>query len=151
MNNKTTPFNIFKIKELSYNFNKFDTADIQEFDAEKLYIGYGLGFSPSETKEVFVVNLKVIYEYKKNDLTKTEILSMESDFYFHIGELENLLIEHNLDFELPKSIMESIVGISVSTMRGMIAVKTAGNFINDYPLPVIDVNTLINDLLVKSV
>ena len=68
------------------------------------------------------------------------------EFRYRIGELPNILVEDGDKFQLPGGVMEAMVGTSLSTIRGMIAVKTAGNFLTDYPLPLIDAD----DIMVKG-
>jgi len=149
MSGKKTSFEILKIKELSYNYKTLETKDIESFNKENLYIGFKLAFEKA-TGNIFIVRITATYEYKKDDSINIEVLSIECEFRFEIGDLSEVLILHDTDFELPSSIMETMVGISVSTIRGMIAVKTAGTFLSDFPLPLIDATKILDRVKSKK-
>ena len=146
MATNVTTFEIVKIRELSYNFKTLDDRDIQEFDKKRFNISFGLKIDKGDAEDIFVLTLKIVYEYSKDDGNATELLSMECEFRYLVGNLKEFIFVDGSNIRLPTAVMEPAVGTAISTIRGMIAVRTAGNFLANYPLPLVDITRILDSL-----
>ena len=132
---------ILTIKEESYNFKNVESQLIEEFDTNKLFVGLGLSFGIDYIDEKVRVSPKIVYKYEF-DGYETEILNTSYSFEYSINSFKNNVTKGDGKFNMNPELMETIVGESVAAMRGIIAIKTLGSFINNYPLPIFDTSVL---------
>lgn len=83
---------------------------------------------------IIVIYLKFFYNYAGKN-----ILSYEAGFHFQIRKTENQLSETDLSNLFP-----TLFRIAHDTLRGMVAVRTLGTPLANYPVPLVDLNRIFN-------
>lgn len=97
--------------------------------------GYGVS---TENRQI-VVNLKFRF-FKK----ETPFISLEVECYFEINKKGwKLLEQEDGSIVLPKSLVSHLTVLTVGTTRGILHAKTEGTRYNEYILPTINVNEMM--------
>ncbi len=71
--------------------------------------------------------------------------TLKTDYIFKIENLEDFLIEGNT-LKIPDYFTIAMVGIALSTTRGIWFEKTAGTLLNKVMFPIVDPSKLIDDV-----
>jgi hypothetical protein len=134
---------ILKIKELtcSFDFDKLNTIDV-----DSLYVTFGLDVSRSEfDKDVLLFKSNATYLYNLSGVEKKNIFKIVSEIAFKIPNLGNVYLTHNeTEFELPEGLMNVLVGTCFSTLRGMIAIRTANTILEKFPMQITDMSSMLH-------
>jgi hypothetical protein len=134
---------LFRVEEVEFSYHRPDIDILKSFDQEQLNISIILDFAFNLEKQQFFVLCNIKYIYGNLNDGK-ELLNFTSENAFYIRPLKKVIkVLSDTSFDLPDAIMTPMVSVAVSTARGMIIAKTAGTFIGDYMLPMIDVNALL--------
>lgn len=115
------------------------------FNKESLKLGLSVNFSQSDKKNVLSLNISVKYEYPY-DNKPFELLRSSFTFQFRISNMSKVIISDNGNIDMPHHLATNLISISLSTIRGLIAAKTRGYFINNYYLPIIN-QTKLSDMI----
>ena len=146
MENTKYEIGIVKIKEESYNFKNLDPKLIEDFDSNNLLIGLKFKFDLGEIDDRFIISMNIKYTYKIHN-AEIEILNVICSFEFRISNFKSIYKELSPgELDIPDHLIEPLVGICISSMRGVIAVKTAGSFLADYPLPIFDATDIFKKI-----
>lgn len=141
---KSVNIRIKKIQEVSYKYKLLDKKEIESFNSNLLFVEVGEKFDYDIENDLFIVNLEVAYKYRQAENENIDLLSIESNFTFEIDDLKEIIGQTDGNsFQLPDVLLYSMFGVSLSAVRGMMAVKTAGNYLSDYPLPLFDPKELL--------
>lgn len=127
------PFRIIEIKTNSFFVQEINDEEIDSFDAKKLEFGIKPSFGFDENSNVIKVNFIISYNYNEK-----EILKIDVDTIFECAKVEGFDIKD-------KNLLAMLLGISFSTIRGIILNRTIGNFINNFYLPIINPTEIINE------
>ncbi len=78
----------------------------------------------------------------------TQIGQYSALFHYSVSDLENVLIKSGPNqFEIPQPLLTTLLGISASTLRGLMFEAFKGTFLHDAILPVIDIMALQPELM----
>lgn len=137
---------LIKVKIEEINFKEPEENFINNFNEDFLKISVGFKFFHNLDKEILSVSLHILYDYQKeeNDL-KISLLDYKGTFDFHIKNLNNILKIEKDGTNFPDVILETVLGISISSGRGIIIAKTAGSFVNKFYLPILDARELLKN------
>lgn len=139
-----------RIQEISINevcLTQPEKQIIDTFDRSKLDITFNLGLSPDIENEIFSIATTITYKYKKNKNQSVEMLKLSSTFNFQIKNAGAIIKKHKEGFEIPDDLAEDLVGIVISTSRGIILEKSSGTFINKLILPMVGPRELLKGFL----
>lgn len=141
---------IKKIKEESYTFKNLDPKQIEDFDANLLSVMFNMRFEINEKENQFIIFPRIIYKYRLDNID-VELLNVVCLFEYYISNLENIYkkLQDN-KFFMPDEIMQFIVDATIHSMRGVIAVKTGGNFLTNYPLPLHSTDAFTKELVTEK-
>lgn len=141
---------ITKIKELEYSYQE-PTVDLQKkFNKDLMRIGVKLHFDPREKEEIFGVVVTIVYEYKQSQQL-LQIMKFRNLTEFHILNLSKVLKRlSDGKFHMPDNLMGTLVGVAIANARGMIAGKTAGSFIGQFHLPIINPTELLKNYTIAT-
>ena len=127
-----------KVLETGYFFDSALLSSFINLDLLKINIEFGFKIDVDISTNLFILHVLVRYQYpKENELEK--ILELTSSNYFEIENLDNLIEMSNDEGIKDKAnILPTLLGFSISTLRGILVVKTAGTVLADYPLPIVN-------------
>ena len=133
-----------KMKLLSVDEVRFmmssDMID-ENTNSESIQIGFSNSVEPDVENETFSMVFGVRYVVKEN-------VCLESVYRFTFSVV-NLAqyISFNKDKSITiKDLMPHFLSVAVGTMRGILVVKTAGTSLARFPLPIININLLKDNL-----
>lgn len=135
-----------KVKTEEITFKEPDEEFITSFDERCLQVGIGVKFSPSKEKSTLTIHLHFFYEYDRGTEPPIKLLSYQGAFTYIIDDFnENVTIQDHA-VHVTDHILTTLLGISISTARGVIIAKTAGSFINKYYLPIFDPQEILKGI-----
>lgn len=79
-------------------------------------------------------------------LVRRELLNYAFETVFDIAGLETLVELDGDEVLLPRDLLVTVLNISIGAMRGAIAVRTAGTFLANYPLPLFDLRSIVGNI-----
>lgn len=113
-----------------------DLADVINDNNLKFNIGYSL--LPYQNNNSIVVEIAVKYLFNER-----ELLFLIASLTFKFSEF-NEIFEIKDDQILEKvTIIPTMINVAIGTLRGIAASKTSGTFLRNFPLPLIDPNSLL--------
>ncbi len=78
----------------------------------------------------------------------TQVGQYSALFHYAVSDLENVLIKNGQNpSEIPQPLLNALLGISASTLRGMMFEAFKGTFLHDAILPVVDIMALQPELM----
>lgn len=118
------------VKEPNEKFKK-------NFNKDSLQLVININFSTPEKENNLILNIAVKYEYPHEE-EKIELLRSAFNFQFEISHLDKIITFDEDKIDIPDGLAMNLVSVSLSTIRGLIAAKTRGYFINKYYFPIIN-------------
>jgi len=128
------PFKIVDLKTNSFSEQNLSDEDIQNFNPDILEFNIQPGFGFNKELNLIKVNFLISYIYKEE-----EILKIDVDTVFEFVKHDDLDLEN-------RTILATVLGVSFSTIRGIILNRTIGSFMNKIYLPIINPSEIIKDL-----
>ena len=119
------------------NFERVDSASIPE---EKLKFQYKIDTVIQMSKDTILVIPSIRYSYEGN-----ELLVADAIFTYSVLNLDSAIAvdKENQRINVKADIFPSLVGAAYSTLRGIVYARTSGTPLAKYPLPMIEVKTLV--------
>lgn len=120
--------------------SKIDDFAFESLDESKLEFHYKLDTVVKISKNTISVIPGIRYSYEKHAL-----LEVSATFNYFISNLESVVSvdEENHRINVKADIFPSIVGSSYASLRGLVYARAATTFLAKYPLPMIEVKTLV--------
>ena len=106
-----------------------------------IQIGFSTQIQPDVQNDIFVLIFTTRYE-----LNGEVVLESVDRFVFKVKDLAQFVIFNDSQSIVVNHIMPHFLSVAVGTMRGILVVKCAGTNFSKYPLPLIDVNQLNDNL-----
>lgn len=135
-----------KVKTEEVTFKEPDDSFISSFNEEYINVGMGVNFSHDIAKESFTVHLNFFYDYSEDESNALKLLDYKGFFEFKISNLQENIVINDKGFKLSDNVLATLIEISISSARGIIIAKTAGSFINQFYLPILDPKDIIEDI-----
>lgn len=116
---------------------------LNNFDANKLKIIINLDFSFNIEQNSFQVILPIAYTYNYNgtDVSLIELV-FASDFV--ISDIKQVMDVNDNSFNIQHEFLYTLVNLAYTSARGVLYEKTRGSALNQFLLPLIDVNSIIS-------
>lgn len=128
---------LIQVEEKSF---KYDLSEVllTTFDENNLKINIGYKLLPDLNANIIAVEITAKYLYSDSELIEyTSSLTFKSPNLSDIIEItDNKIIEKTV-------IIPTLLNVAIGTLRGMLAIKTTGTILKDFPLPLIDPNSLL--------
>ena len=149
---KNINFAIISIKELEFHY-KDPTESISDFnpDKNKLEAKINVNYRWNIEKNLFGVVIDLFYVMKDKKKTNKELLKLTFITEFFIENLKEIfIVRSNTDFDINERFESTLVGLAISTGRGILVEKTSGTVFNGLIFPVINPMDLILTKKFKS-
>ncbi|MCB0517311.1 MAG: hypothetical protein H6577_27010 [Lewinellaceae bacterium] len=139
-------YRIIDIQELEL-FIPMVLAEIaDDFEEEKLGYGFTFDYSWNLKSDTFSVIVEVLYVYDQEKMNEI-LLKFLGLVEYEIQDLKQFLDLTNNEVKLPEEFLAILTGIAISTMRGMIALRTVGKFQGDFYIPILNPGDVVRDYL----
>lgn len=139
---------IKNIRELRWEFCDVLYLENMDFDVKKFMSDINFDFEVDSDEGLIEIFFHTRYglQLKEND-EKVQILHSDIELEFHIEDFnENF---ENIEEENKRKIISILLGITISTARGIIHSNTKGHLINKLILPIINPIKLLEKKLDK--
>lgn len=99
-------------------------------------------------EEKILLRLEASYSYMRS-MVRRPLLLHTVEVEFEIPEMAQVSVPvtNGEKISLPPSLMNMMIGVGVGALRGMIAQRTAGTPLEDRPLPLINISSLVSRLI----
>lgn len=127
---KKFSFRLIRCRELS-----FESASVpgKTIPADAVSFQYGFRVMPFEKKGVSFTVTGIIL------VDRAQVFKLVAEFVFEISPMEGVIeVMPDGGLQDHANIVPNLFGIAYSTLRGMLAIRTAGTPLEKYPLPIID-------------
>lgn len=136
---KNIPMKLLSVDEIRFMMSS-DAID-EKTDADSIQIGFSNGVEPDSENDMFNMVFGIRYVIGDSVILESvyrfSFAVVNLAQYITINEDKSITITH---------LMPHFLSVAVGTMRGILVVKTAGTAFARYPLPIIDVNKLNENL-----
>lgn len=136
-------------KEISISF-KLETVSVLSFSVRnevqiknEKNIVFEIGVANKTNTLKSIVEIIILVKVYSDNSKKNEIGELRTLNTYKVKDLKKLIKSENNKIELPKVLLASIIGISVSTARGILIAKSAGTILSKAVIPVINPTELI--------
>lgn len=138
-------FGISKISILDYCIES-SKINIDPSETIKFTFNFELGFGINREKETlnFLLNIKAIPQ-SQGDIV---VGFLKTEMQFFIKNIEKFLLSDEPKIDLPDMFMATLVGLVISTSRGIWASKVMGTKLESIIMPLVDPNELLKNLKV---
>lgn len=92
------------------------------------------------------IELEARYTSVRN-LLRRELLAFTSATTFAIHGLDAVSDFSDNELLIPEHLAASLMGIALGGLRGMIALRTADTFLANFPLPIVNLRSLVSNML----
>lgn len=145
MEKLTMQFRLLKIREISYTYDFAPLTD-DTVQAGHIEVGMDVALNPDLTHNRLGLTTGVRYHSEPGEVRK-ELLNYRISSVFEVVDLESYIISReNEMIVIRPELVTMLLGIAVGAIRGMLVLKTAGTFFDNFPLPVISIKPLLETL-----
>jgi len=140
---KSIQFKIVNIKKLSYFENNPSQIGIKEKKIKNSNVDYGANIHIDNKSGTVSIQTMAKFYLEKEE-KKYNLLGIETKHIFKIRNFSNVIhsTKENV-YEIPDEIMQTFMNISISGMRGMIAILNTRSEYNQLYLPIINSVSLL--------
>jgi len=141
---------LLKIEQTCFFLNTSPLTHTQDFNSDNLQIEFEFKIDTDISNDLFCIEIIARYIYKTNN-EQVKVLEMGSNNQFKVFDLINLIdILPNDKITDKAGFLPTLISISISSLRGMLVIKTLGTVLADYPIPIVDPVSLIQNALVPK-
>ena len=145
-----------KLESINYRINDIQELElfvpmvlaeiVDNFEEDKLSYGFTFDYSWNLKSDTFSVIIEVLCVYDQEG-TNEILLRFVGLVEYEIQNLKQFLDLTNNEVKLPEYFLAILTGIAISTMRGMIALRTIGKFQGDFYIPILNPGEVVRDYL----
>ncbi len=119
--------------------------NIRHYDGRPVKVSLNINVDPDETNKTvtMVVGVSYITTYR---LMQERLLQYTVAAVFEFDNCEGHVSVGGNSCMVNTSTMVMMLGVTIGSLRGMLALRTAGTFLKNYPLPIINISELISRL-----
>lgn len=139
---KSVGYRIVRCKELSFESKIVSNGKVP---GNAVSYQFGCQMHPGpDNRLAFVLSVVTLIE-------GIQAFKLESETVFEISPFDTA-ISVDADGQLVDyvGIIPTLFGLSFSTMRGMVAIRTAGTVLENYPIPIIDAVSAVKNMMTKK-
>lgn len=122
----------------------FNRRALAHYRGTPVKVNLTVKFIPAPGRGVITVMVGVIYTTPV-DMIVERLLRYVVAAEFEIGNFDNVIEADAASGRLtvPRRLMTMMLGVTIGSLRGMLALRTQLTFLRDYPLPVINISELV--------
>ena len=132
-------------KSLTY-INRWE---IMRYTGTDIHVDLTAKFSMNRSSSIATVELGAHYSALRLQVMR-RLLDYTVRVKFEIFNLSGLVDIEYGDMLVPPGLLRMMLGVSLGALRGMIAVYTAHTFLANFPLPLYDLNEIINSMTLNA-
>lgn len=144
MNNVTMEVRLVRIKESSFNLQA-DHKTEKILQVKDLQVGININTIPFLLNNQIKLRITIDYHYIDNTIL-VEPLFYSMEIWFDVKDLANFVEEKRENVLIKHELLSMLLGVSIGTIRGMMAHRCKNTVFENYPLPIINVTHLMANL-----
>jgi hypothetical protein len=142
---KEVQVKLLKVIELSFSCTDI-VNDLDNNIIEKdLHIEIGFNFQIKKDVNEFIIKTLILYLFKKD-----EILKYENQTFFSVLNIDQVVTSDNDKINIKDEFLLSLLSVAIGTTRGMMIKNTMGKKINEFPLPILNSEELLDKIKEKK-
>ena len=112
---------------------------------KKINLGFSFEFKWQEQSDFIEVISTILYLYEDTKTKKLQdLIRFKTTFKFEIKDLNEIISIEKGKINVPKYVSSILIENAVSTTRGMLFYKTAGTYMNRYPIPLFNTSSFLD-------
>ncbi len=134
-----------KITNLYLKLIDLPQSEISKISADSIHVLVNPSLELDTTQSLFIITVSLKYEIPQSDpqLENLILLEFKTALSFYVKDISSYISATENTLHVPEPVMQDLIGISISTIRGILHMSTAGHFLHAYPLPLLDVDHLL--------
>jgi hypothetical protein len=140
---------LLKVQETGFFMDSVLLSTIEENKPDLFNIEFGLQLEPKVSLNILNLHLIVRYILTANSQSE-KVVELQTSNSFEIIDLEKLMSISDSEITDNNSIIPTILGVALGTLRGILVVKTAGTILADFPLPIVNPTELCSSMYAKK-
>lgn len=145
MNRHDIDIRLITLRELSPLCN-IHHWEMMRYDGSPVEVNLTTSFKKIEGANVVVLRLGVNYTTMRAQIIR-KLFDYVIEAEFEIVEQDSDTSFSDGDVVVPTDILALMLSIGIGGLRGMIALRTQNTFLHHYPLPVYNLDTLIENII----
>lgn len=142
-------YRISDIRELELSIPLLSEELIENFEEDNLDFGFNIDYVWNLEQDLFSVVIEVNYVYDRESLNEN-MLKYTGEIEFKVEELNKFIDTEKPKILLPQNFLGALTGITISTIRGMIAMRTFGKFQGDFYIPILNPMQVVQGYLAEN-
>lgn len=123
-------FKLARIKDIYFSLMEYE----DEISEDKLRIGGSFKEFIKLEDEIVGLYISTTYSLKAKNEENTLLLRSDILFFYDVRDLNESEEDKNLFRE---KLLPALISISISTLRGILHMKTLGHKLNEFPIPLL--------------
>lgn len=144
MNNITIEIQLVRIKENRFKLLT-DSQTEKILRTKGLQVGININTTPFLSENQIKLSVTINYHYINNSILVTP-LHYTMDIWFNVNNLDEFIEDKGNSILIKHELLSMLLGVSIGTIGGMIAHRCKDTFLENYPLPIINVTHLMASL-----
>lgn len=138
---KEVQFKLSRVKEISFSCTDFANDLTNEIIEKNLKIEIGFNFQLLKDSNEFAVRTLIKYLFKRE-----EFLKYENEIVFKVKNIDEVVNFEKDKINIKDEFLLSLLSVVIGTTRGMIIKNTMGKKIDEFPLPILNPQEILNNL-----
>lgn len=142
------------VKDMEYNIRIANVSEvpsgislsrweIRRYAGGEITVGLTSRFTGHADRRVVTLVIGASYTCMRH-MMRHRLLDYTIAVDFELDRFDEILIEEG-GMSVPPRLMALMYSVAIGALRGMLAMRTAGTFLSDYPLPLINVSALVSE------
>ena len=140
MNNITIQIQLVKVREKRFNLQT-DNSILKILREQNLQVGMNVLITPNLSDNQIILQITINYHYTENAVLITPLFYI-MEIWFSVIDLDRFVEEKGETILIKHELLSMLLGISIGTIRGMIAHRCQDTIFEAYPLPIINITHL---------
>lgn len=120
--------------------------DLMKFQGEKVDVALSTDFEQDNAARTVTVRITARYTALRGQIRR-RLLDYTAEATFAISRIDGLIDVADDEMLVSIDLLRLMLGISVGSLRGMIAAFTEGTALEPYPLPLYDLHALVANIV----
>ena len=141
---------ISKIRELEFSCKDI-SVEVENIEFGKnLFFALSFAYTPDLEKKVFALKTFVKYTLKDQ---QEPVLTFTNEIIFDVIGIDEVvkIKKDSKEYEINNNFLVPLVSVAIGTTRGMLAAKTTGKRISEFPIPMLNPQEVLKKMGAKQV
>lgn len=122
-----------------------DRRTIRRYDGSRIDVGLNVRMESDVKNSTVTMVVGVVYNTTRH-IMRERLLQYTVAAEFEIDRLSEHIETDGVDAVVTPPLMTLMLGVTIGSLRGMLALRTASTKLADYPLPIFNISEIISRL-----